>query len=152
MMKRFSILILLFIVGLVACNGDEKIISKDSAASCKTSTVNPNGSSELAMLMREMAAFTDSAKQDLMNGREIDARPEKLATIISAKKTDPNINVDVFNPLAQHYIASVEDFYGAKPEQKTEMFNNMVKACINCHENFCGGPIKRIQKLFIPIK
>lgn len=151
-MRNLVVFSFVVIFGFSSCGSDAEKESKDSLAACKTNSLNPNGDSELALLMRQMAAFTDSAKQDLMNGRELDPRPDNLHTIISAKKTDPNIDVAIFNPLAQNYIARVEDFYGAKPEQKTEMFNNMVNACISCHENFCGGPIKRIQKLFIPIK
>lgn len=151
-MKYFVLFSFAIVFGISACGGDAQHEAKDSVAACNANSLNPNGDSELALLMREMAAFTDSAKQDLLNGREIAAKPDHIRNILSAKKTDESIDKAIFTPLAQNYLGRVEDFYGAKPEQKTEAFNNMVKACISCHENFCGGPIKRIQKLFIPAK
>jgi hypothetical protein len=151
-MKRIVIGAVIAVVVLFSCNGDDEKIPADSAAACKTNSLNPNGDSELALLMRELAAFTDSVKQDLLHNRTPRPKPENLSTILTAKKTDEHIDRSIYDPFARSYIANVEFFYDSKPEDQIENYNAMVKMCISCHENFCGGPIKRIQKLLIPTK
>jgi hypothetical protein len=152
-MKRIVFVAIVgIVVALFSCNGDEEKIAKDSAELCKTKSLNPNGDSELALLMRELAAFSDSVKQDLLNNREPRPQPANLSTILTAKKTDENIDASVYDPLARSYIASVEYFYTTKPEERIGNYNAMINACITCHQSFCGGPIKRIQKLLIPVK
>jgi hypothetical protein len=142
------LLIVIFAIG--ACNGSGEEHKNDSAASCKTKSLNPNGDSELAILMREMAVSTDSVKQDLLNHKTVRPFPD-FSAILTAKKTDESIDKDIFTPLAQNYLNRVKDFSDRKSNNgEMELYNDMVDACINCHKNFCGGPIKRIQKLYIP--
>lgn len=150
-MKVFVVYILLLIpFGFIACVSSTDEDKNDSVSSCKTKSLNPNGDSELAVLMRQMAASTDSVKQDLLNHKTVRPFPD-FSAILTAKKTDESIDKNIFTPLAQNYLDRVKDFSGTKPTGgEMEMYNEMVTACINCHKNFCGGPIKRIQKLYIP--
>lgn len=143
---------LLSLIGVVSCNDDTQKEKKDSVTACKTGDLNPNGDSELALLMRELAAFSDSVKHDLLNNREPRPQPENLTTILTAKKTDENIDKSIYDPFARNYITGVTYFYASKPEDRIENYNAMVNNCIACHQSFCGGPIKRIQKLLIPVK
>ncbi|CAN5889307.1 hypothetical protein BH11BAC7_BH11BAC7_19700 [soil metagenome] len=147
-MRKILALAVVFLIGFISCKEESKKTPADSTAVCKTS-LNPNGDSELALLMRELAAFTDSVKQDLLNNRELRPRPENINTILSAKKTDENIDKSIYDPLARSYITGVDYFYSSKPEDRKENYNSMVNNCIACHQNFCGGPIKRIQKLLV---
>jgi hypothetical protein len=149
---RIILFCALLVAGFVSCTGENKKASEDSAAACKPKSLNPNGDSELAILMREFAAYTDSVKQDLLNNRAPRPKPENLSAILTAKKTDEAIDKEVYDPLARAYIANVEYFYTSKPEEQIDNYNSMVNACIGCHQNFCGGPIKRIQKLIMPAK
>lgn len=151
-MRKLLPILLVILISIVACNRDDEKESKDSVAVCKTNSLNPNGDSELALLMRELAAFTDSVKQDLINNRAPRPQPTNLAALLSAKKTDENIDNSIYDPFARSYIAGVEYFYTSKPEEQIENYNSMVNNCIACHQSFCGGPIKRIQKLLIPVK
>ncbi|MDQ3110279.1 MAG: hypothetical protein M3R17_10320 [Bacteroidota bacterium] len=151
-MRGIAICFVLIVVFIISCNVDGEKVSKDSVAACKTNSINPNGDSELAILMREFAAYSDSVKQDLLNNRTPRPQPENLSHILSAKKTDQNIDKEVYDPLARAYIANVEYFYTSKPEDRVENYNSMISTCISCHQSFCGGPIKRIQKLYIPVK
>lgn len=149
----------LFILGallalVVACadsaSETKKDSAKDTVKACKP--LNPNGDSELAILMRAMAGWNDSIKAALLSGREAPAPPSNLNDIITAKRTDPNIDAAVFNSHASHYLAQVEQFKSAAKEDKTRTYNAIVNACVSCHENFCGGPLVRINKMFIAEK
>lgn len=155
-MVKVKLFIILIFIGIVSCNINngknpgESVPIGDSGASCKSKSLNPNGDSELAILMREMAAITDSLKSDMEHHREIRSMPENLSTILTAKKTDETIDKNIFTPLAQDYLDRVKDFYAAPiNDARAEKYNDMVRACVGCHENFCGGPIKRIKKLYI---
>jgi hypothetical protein len=150
-MRSIIFIAALLAVSLFSCKSENEKTAEDSVASCKTKSLNPNGDSELALLMREFVAYTDSVKQDVLNHRTPRPQPENLSHILSAKKTDETIDKSVFDPLARAYIANVEYFYTSKPEEQIDNYNSMVNACIGCHQNFCGGPIKRIQKLLIPV-
>ena len=134
---------------IISCGGETEAGKKDSATACKTNSLNPNGDSELAILMREFAAYTDSVKSDLQNNREPRPKPENLSKILTAKKTDENTDNAVFIPFAQSYIANVENFYAVEKSERVHAYNNMVNMCISCHQHFCGGPIKRIEKLYL---
>lgn len=115
-------------------------------------SLNPNGDSELALLMREMANWTDSCKAAITEGRVVPAKPERLMHLHTAKKTDENIDVSLFNSLGSLYQGKVAQFEGATDANRVELFNAMVGACVGCHQNFCGGPLVRINKMFIPVK
>ncbi|HLG01971.1 MAG TPA: hypothetical protein VI731_00150 [Bacteroidia bacterium] len=147
-MKRF--LILLPVIFLIfSCAREEKKAGADSAAAC-IDPVNPNGDSELAVLMRQMTAWTDSARLAIQRQNNIPAKPADFNRIITAEKTDKNIGEEPYGGMARHYLTQVENFDAATDENRVELFNSMVRACVGCHENFCGGPVKRINRLFIP--
>jgi hypothetical protein len=137
-----------FSVLFISCANDGSKTKTDTLASCKKS-LNPNGDSELAILMREFAAYTDSVKSDLKNNREPRPKPANLSKILTAKKTDENLDNSVFIPFAQSYIANVENFYTVEKSERVNAYNGMVNMCITCHQHFCGGPIKRIEKLYL---
>lgn len=99
--------------------------------------------------MREMVSLTDSVKQDLLLRRAIRPMPGILNSLISAQKTDSSIDTAIYNSLAENYLARAKEFYSSSEESKVENYNLMVGACVTCHQNFCAGPIKRINKLLL---
>jgi hypothetical protein len=147
-MRRVALLFIVLIF-VASCSGSDSGKKSDSAAACETSPVNPNGDVELAVLMRQMAAWTDSTRSAILNNKPVPARPANFDRILTAEKTDKNIGPEPYGGLARHYLLQVENFDAAPKDQQKELFNSMVRACVGCHENFCGGPIKRINKLFL---
>ena len=146
-----ALLFLAVIVGFaVACSSsvaDEK--ATDSAAVCKPKPLNPNGDSELAILMREMAEWTDSCKAALLSGRTVPEKPASLSALHTAKRTDETIDAGLFNTMATAYEGQVLSFEQAAAGDKIRMYNGMVSACAGCHQNFCQGPLVRINKMMI---
>lgn len=149
-MKK-AILLLTIVVLVFACSSSGEKDKKDSATSCKRS-LNPNGDSQLALLMREMATWTDSCKSAVMMKKENPAEPTELINIHTLQKTDSTIDIKLFNACADVYLQKVRSFkaLGIDLDSRADAYNEMVHACVSCHENFCGGPIKRIQKLMLP--
>jgi hypothetical protein len=148
-MKR--IFLSVFILAVVSCGNDPKVteVTTKDSVSCNN-PLNPNGDSELALLMREMVVTTQSIKDSLEKNAQLPSYPEKIGSIFFAKKTDTTLNKELFNGLAENYVRNIKYFYGANQKEKVIAYNGMVNGCVTCHENFCGGPLKRIKKLIIP--
>lgn len=150
-MKKAFLAIAAIALLVYACSsGDNAQQADDSAAACKPKPLNPNGDSELSILMREMANWTDSCKSAIVSGRTMPAKPATLGTLHTAKRTDENINEEVFSSMASVYQSAVLQFEQATDANRTAMYNGMVSACAGCHQNFCQGPLVRINKLYIP--
>ena len=126
----------------VACqSGEQQLAAK------KKRPINPNGDSELALLMRDMFEESDSLKQLVANGKQLTGL-KKYKDIHSAIPTDPTVTGPVFESFAAAYISSIEALETADSASVFN-FNHMVDQCMNCHTEFCPGPKKRIKKLYI---
>ena len=109
--------------------------------------INPNGDSELALLMRDMFEESDSLKQLVLDGKQLSGLT-KYQEIHSAIPTDPDASGPMFEAFATSYIESIKALE-ASDSTTVFNFNNMVDQCMNCHTEFCPGPKKRIRKLYI---
>ena len=153
--KKLANYFLLFLLLLASCGSEKKTaeleIKKDSIVCIMPPPLNPNGESELALLMREMASTSENIKASIQNNSELPAYPDGFGRIYFAKKTDSTLNKELFNGLAQNYLSTIKYFYETKNKaEKIERYNATINSCVGCHSNFCGGPIKRIKKLLIP--
>lgn len=118
----------------------------------KKAPLNPNGDSELAIVMRTMMQSGKTMKQEIETGKTISQYPEEILTITTAKQTDGMIDDrTVFNGLANYYVATLDSVYLTGADTKLQ-FNHMVKSCVDCHENYCHGPIPAIKQLYISSK
>lgn len=113
----------------------------------KQKQLNPNGDSELALLMREMFTESDSLRQRVMAGQGLRGL-KRFETIHSAVATDPMVRGPVFDAFSEAYIQSIRELETADSSSATA-FNHMVDQCMNCHTEFCPGPKKRIKKLYV---
>ncbi|MCF8257491.1 MAG: hypothetical protein K9J06_08065 [Flavobacteriales bacterium] len=119
-------------------------------ASCEApqpKDVNPNGSSELAILMREMFDDGERIKAQVQRGEEPTGLRD-FAAIHAAIPTDSTVKTLVFTAFAESYLESVRQLE-ADDSTSVYRFNRMVDQCMNCHSEFCPGPKKRIRKLYI---
>lgn len=105
--------------------------------------------SELAGLMRDMNEQFKEIRGFVERGEAIpDSLKIDFSTMHSAEATNPNEIGQTFNGMADAFLYELQQAYESG---NPEAFNAAVKACVNCHEQHCPGPIKRIQKLTIPI-
>lgn len=136
---------LYFVMLGASCSGPVK-----EQASCKNGdTINPNGASELALLMREMAKHVTTNHDLLLSGKPIVLAPEGIGKLKTAEKTDKNLDTALFNSLADVYLGKLKELQEAPDSLKITAHNNLVTSCKDCHSNFCPGPIKLINKMFI---
>lgn len=106
---------------------------------------HPDGSSELATLMRHMEAELRAAGDDLRNGRA----PKRgflpsFAKIRCSWPTSASDRDPPFDDFAVAYLRAVER-YDAAPSKGS--LNGVVGACQACHEQSCPGPLSAIEKL-----
>ena len=115
-----------------------------------TTYQNPNGTSELAVLMREMQACSNHAKEDIKVGKSPAAYPSGFDKIYTAKISDGMSKSDYYKSFADLYIMAVKNYASSVPAQRIETYNNMVSACLACHSQHCPGPVPVIKKMIIP--
>lgn len=115
-------------------------------------SVNPNGDSELAIVMRTMMQSGKTMKNEIENNLAISPYPAEIKTITTAKPTDGMIaDRDIFNALANYHLATMDSVY-LKNTDPVLQFNHVVKSCVDCHSNYCQGPIPAIKQLYISSK
>jgi len=144
-MKKFLVFLTLLagIVVFSQCNND----AKTEEAECAPDP-NPNKSSELAILMRKMAAHADSTKGEVLAGKLTGSFPEEFRKILTAVPSDSMIKGEHFDAFASGYLKSLESLYSGQQDLDVH-YKALVNSCVNCHENTCPGPLVRINKLKI---
>lgn len=135
--------IIAVLVGFLFLSCSQNAPSRD----VKTRPINPNGDSELALLMRNMFEESDSLKNLVLDGKNLSGL-QKFEDIHSAVPTDPDVTGPVFEAFAQNYIESIKALE-TSDSSAIFNFNNMIDQCMNCHTEFCPGPKKRIKQLYI---
>lgn len=129
-------------------------LSSLGSVACKKEAkdINPNGSSELALLMRSMHEDGLAAKAKFLQGEtpQLHMECEKMHT---AQATDPG---KVANPLYTGYANALKDKVNAFDQpysgDKVAAYQSMVDACMNCHREICPGPMSKIKKLYLSDK
>lgn len=111
--------------------------------------INPNGESELALLMRDMASDAERMKEQIKKGEKPEVL-KRFETIHSAVATEPDeVKNEKFKAFANAYLASIKSLKTATTEESKLIFNGLVETCMNCHTVFCPGPKMRIKKLYL---
>ena len=145
-MKKKYACIFTAIVISVGCN------SKKQETCTMQGGLNPNGSSELSLIMRKMAAHLAENRDALKAGKGIVDPPKEIENLLTAKKTDEDIDTTIFNAYARIYQQRTNELIqsaGSSDSLKIRAHNNLVSTCRDCHSNFCAGPMKLINQLDI---
>lgn len=145
------ILIGIFSFHFVACESEVKqqeVITDSSQV--EVSETNPNGDSELALLMRKMFEEGEDIKKLITNneGNITEEYIAELERIHTATPTDADVKTPEFEAYTKLMIDEANLLF-SNDSNRVQGFNNLVNRCINCHQSFCPGPIKRIKKLTI---
>jgi len=135
----------------VACESEvkQKEVITD-ASQVEVSETNPNGDSELALLMRKMFEEGEDIKKLITNneGNITEEYITELERIHTATPTDADVKTPEFEAYTKLMIDEANLLF-SNDSNRVQGFNNLVNRCINCHQSFCPGPIKRIKKLTI---
>ena len=137
------------IIFLSQCKqADKSSASVSENTSCgKTKSLNPNGDSELALLMRHMYDSLNSMNKLIKNGGVPSRFPESFLKIHTAKPTTSTTKLESFDAFADDYIRTLKLLYNSPKADLNKNYNSLVQKCANCHEASCPGPLKKIYKL-----
>ena len=123
-----------------------------SCAKSEAKPMNPNGDSELALLMRDMHTNGMEVKQQLLNGEKPDVKVD-CERLLTAKATEPE---KVANPLYKGYATAYEEavksFENEFNADRVGTYKTMVDACMNCHREVCPGPMVKIKRMYLSEK
>lgn len=137
-MRKVFLCVLIFVGFFWACQQSEKAPRK---------SLNPNGDSELAVLMRAMYEETMEMKKALKEGKKYDHSFEEEA-IFTATPTEEGKNVtDSYKAFAQHYLYVMEQYANASDKDLRGSYEQIVGNCQSCHKAICPGPLRRIRHL-----
>ncbi|MCE9539689.1 MAG: hypothetical protein K8R85_10790 [Bacteroidetes bacterium] len=157
--KIVVVAVLLITVLLLAqCSNSEKQfyseeqVSEKAAtaeASCEKKPLNPNGDSELAILMRDMMSSSQSLKEKIKQGNLPEKFPEEFLKIHTALPTDSETKKESFEGFASNYISNLQALYHSPKEDLSKNYNAVISSCVSCHSEHCPGPLGAINKLKI---
>ncbi len=147
-MVRPTLLVLLAVFVLVRCSTQQAEVVTSVPATDGIQELTPP--SELALMMREMAAHADSAKAAIGRSDELPAFPKGFKRLMKATPTaGMHIDPITFPTFGTDYLNKLDRLYDAKPEDRTQAYNALVQSCANCHGTHCPGPLMRIKKMYV---
>jgi hypothetical protein len=136
MLKLCISVILVVFIFWMGCRNESKML-------------NPNGDSELAILMRDMFDEGMLVKQSIIKGEN----PEMQLNydhIHTATPTEEGKNKSTeYQLFAKAYAASVERFKNSTATDRPAAYQNMIDNCMSCHKSVCQGPMVRIKKMYL---
>lgn len=108
------------------------------------SSRNPNGDSELAVLMRQFVDDLREARPLLEAGQPVKKLFPTYRKMRAMWLTKPEERNAKFDGLAVGYLGLVKAYDG-KPGKDT--YNGIIAGCISCHSQSCGGPLDFIDTM-----
>jgi cytochrome c553 len=150
-MKKVLVVILVIIFLVLSVVSCQKKTEKAAEEKCEPKTekkLEMYQMSEMAALMEQMYVDNQRLKERIQKGDTIGQFPQHFLKIHKAVMTDESDNDTFFKEQAAKFIKAQEMIY-KDPKNAKEHFNTGVDACIQCHQQKCGGPIPRIKKLYI---
>ncbi len=133
-MRKFLIISVIF---LSAC-----INSKEES----TTITDPNDTSEMALLMRDMFERMEVIKDKIENNEDLSKEQLSFASIHLQEATDSSFVKEGLFPMSEGYIRIINQFNNY-PSKKN--YKSIVNSCINCHISMCPGPLERIDNLIL---
>tara|TARA_Y100001934_G_C12031505_1_gene621565 strand:- start:120 stop:524 length:405 start_codon:yes stop_codon:yes gene_type:complete len=132
--RKFLIISVIF---LSAC-----INSKEES----TTITDPNDTSEMALLMRDMFERMEVIKDKIENNEDLSKEQLSFASIHLQEATDSSFVKEGLFPMSEGYIRIINQFNNY-PSKKN--YKSIVNSCINCHISMCPGPLERIDNLIL---
>ena len=144
--------VIMIILGLFGCFARQADLSTtEKYTPAEAQDVKPP--SELALLMRQMAAHADSVKSAIKKGTELPPYPKAIATLFTATPTEGmHIDPITYPTFGNDYINKVDQLYAGGEQDRSKLYNGLVQGCANCHTTHCPGPMMRIKKMYVPIE
>ncbi|MBT6439129.1 MAG: hypothetical protein HOK72_05435 [Flavobacteriales bacterium] len=134
---------------MMACNSN---VPKSNEGNLLINQVPANVDSEMTVLMREMYYNFEIIKDSIVAGKTVDRILfNDVRRTHWASPTDSTIMGPAFEGMTVDFLDKVDSLL-LEEVNKEMYFNLTVQACLNCHQEFCPGPMGKITKLLIKPK
>ena len=140
-MRKYQLLLFILNIFCFCSNQDEKKSSRV--------IINPNYSSEMALLMRDMTYTLEKLKSKLESNEKIDNNLLEFALIHKQNMTDSSFKKSHIEPMSRAFSYAVNEF---NDNPNITNYNYIVNNCKSCHQLSCQGPLMKINKLSIDPK
>lgn len=136
---------MLILFAVTSCSQSEKTCADTEDAVLHP--VNPNGDSELALLMRDMFDDVERMKRQIAEGKPVSSSIDH-EKILTAHATQPEKAASAeYKAFAVQYLSIIEALKDAGPDKAESLYSSLVTGCMSCHQAMCPGPIVKIRKL-----
>ncbi len=146
---KYLLSVLVLSLFLFSCQSETRF--DEPEPEIKQASLNPNGDSELALLMRQMADELNTLKENIDTELDL-SKISDYKTIHSATPTKESMKEKGYQSYAQAFLLSIEALEQSTPANRVESYNEVINACMNCHEVTCHGPMRRIEKMYVPVE
>ena len=103
----------------------------------------------MALMMRQMADNAQLMKAKLEAGEQLTAEAFPFIRFHLVEPTDPNVLQPQFYENARLFQEAHKAMVKAPAATQKELYTAYINQCINCHQTYCSGPLKRIRKLVL---
>lgn len=142
-MHKQPFLFLLVILLLLSCNQAKQEEKTEEAVRY------PNEDAPLALLMREMFSDMEAMKASVEKGEAIKDYVSKHKDMLSVRPTKPEVKTVTFEMMGQAYLQQLEVLQNSPQDELIANYKVLQETCLACHQQYCPGPIKRINLLKI---
>src|SRR5690606_41530547 len=102
----------------IACNSNSKENCTKEITSDEVKDINPNGYSELALLMETMFEKSKTWKENIEKGESLGEYPTEFDRLKTATPTRESVKNETFDPFADDFIRRTKELIEAKPEEQ----------------------------------
>lgn len=106
--------------------------------------IDPNPTSEMAQLMREMTLKLEDIKTAIENNEVLNENQLDFALIHNQKATDSSFVKPHIKPMSESFAFAIEQF---NKEPNSSNYSTIINNCLSCHQLSCPGPVVRINQL-----
>ncbi len=106
--------------------------------------IDPNPTSEMAQLMRDMTLKLEGIKTAIENNEVLDENQLDFALIHNQKATDSSFVKPHIKPMSESFAYAIEQF---NIDPNSSNYSTIINNCLSCHQLSCPGPVVRINKL-----
>lgn len=144
-MYRFHPLIIMALIALAtyALSCAAKPVPTEEPA-----PINPNGDSELALLMRAMYDDALQMKAAIERGEQPIASIAHEGLLTAAATEPEKAASPTYQVFARSYLQTLKALQEGEMAQASALFKGMVDSCMGCHTALCPGPKMRIKHLY----
>lgn len=99
----------------------------------------------MALMMRQMANDAQAMRDKIVKGEKVTEDQFPFNRFYLVEPTDTNVLEPQFFENARLFQVAYKELM-ANPKQQKAYYNAYIAKCINCHESYCSGPLRRIRK------